>query len=194
MSKEEKLLIRESRKFKTAEDFLGMNRITENSKIVWQANKEGQQMLGNKQFIRKPTFADFKKEILPRSINGWYGRGSIRQQYQTMLKREPNIVISFINAEKGWRVTRIADIDYVRAEIQKGMKNGWAMVVDSFETPIAKAVRKIADSEQTLINIWASAAAKQTTKRCPYRYAARVNPNSRITEVARESPRIYSRG
>jgi len=121
--------------------------ITRESKIVWQANKEGRQKIGNTQILRKPTLEDFKKEILPRTRAGYYGTGSIESQYKGMIQKEPNITISFIDKGKGWEVSKIDDLTNIQKEIQAGIEQGWAKVVDDFESSIAQKIRASADSE-----------------------------------------------
>ena len=121
--------------------------IARDSKIVWQMNKEGGQKIGNTQILRKPTLEDFKKEILPRTREGYYGTGSIESQYKNMLQKEPNVTISFKDKGKGWEVSKIDDLINIQKEIQAGINQGWAKVVDDFESPIAKTIRTSADSE-----------------------------------------------
>lgn len=144
----------EARKYKSAEEFMGINRIKEDSKIVWQTNKEGGQTIGNKQIIRKPTLADFRNEILPRTQKGWYGIGAIEQQYQNMLKKEPRLRVSYVDTGKGYKISKIDDFQNIKRDIINGMRKGWAKIVDDFESPIAKAVRQSIDSEQTLIDLY----------------------------------------
>lgn len=64
---------------------------TDEIKFAWQANKEGGQKIGNKEIIRTPTLEDFEKEILPRTREGYYGSGTVQEQYNEMFNKNPNL-------------------------------------------------------------------------------------------------------
>jgi hypothetical protein len=124
-------------------------------KVVWKVNTDAGQTIGNKQIVMKPTLEDFTKEILPRTRKGYYGDGTIEQQYQDMLKKEPNVAISFIDKGNGWQVTKIASVEDILIEIQNGIINRWAMMVNDFESPEANQWRETSDSEsQPTKNRW----------------------------------------
>jgi diguanylate cyclase (GGDEF)-like protein len=116
-------------------------------KYVWQANKEGGQTIGNKEIIRTPTLDDFEKEILPRTREGYYGDGTAEEQYEQMLKKEPEIKISFIDKGNGWEVGQIRDLSQLVAERKQSLDKGWAKQVDDFESPEAKTHRETFDIE-----------------------------------------------
>ena len=99
--------------------------------IQWQPNKEGGQQIGNKQKVRKPTNEDFKQHILPRLQKGIFGDGTTEQQYENMLKQYPDIVISFIDKGQGWQVSAVDKYDNIKANIDAGIKQGWAKEEES---------------------------------------------------------------
>jgi len=150
------------------EEFVKGGEITNNSKIVWQTNLEGGQKIGNKQILRKPTIDDFQKEILPRTREGYYEGKTIQEQYQSMLKKEPNIVISFIDKGNGWEVSKIDDLVNVKREIENGIEQGWARVVSDFNEPISKYFRQTADSQiktkSQLKQLWDKGAKPKVKK------------------------------
>jgi hypothetical protein len=134
-------------KTKPVEPTVGANKGVE-KKYVWMANKEGGQTVGNKQIIRKPSMDDFKKEILPRTRNGWYGTGTVEQQYKNMLKKEPDIGISFIDTGKGWEVSKIDGMPNLESEVLS--KPQWSKEVTDFNSPEAVAHMNIFDSQPTV--------------------------------------------
>lgn len=113
-------------------------------KFVWQANAEGGQAIGNRQIIRPPTFEDFEGEILPRTRFGWYKGSNSNEQYQDMLKREPDVYISFTDTGSGFQVTKIDHLANLLASIEAGKEHGWVKEVSNWEE--GETFRKTTDS------------------------------------------------
>lgn len=119
-------------------------------KYVWMANKEGGQTIGNKSIIKTPSLDDFVKEILPRTRKGFYGTGTVEQQYKAMLKKTPDIKIEFFDSGDGWQVGKIDSYKNIKEGphgVANGIKNGWAKQVEDFNSPEATKHRSIFDSE-----------------------------------------------
>ena len=119
-------------------------------KVVWMANKESGQTIGNREIIRRPTFEDFRDEILPRTRAGYYNGNTPEEQYRDMLANHPDLRISRVEVNGEWITGKIADESTIldaRHGVNGGITRGWAKIVDDFDSPVAVQHRKTFDSD-----------------------------------------------
>ena len=113
-------------------------------KVVWMACDS--QKFGNLQWVRPPTVQEFKKEILPRTKKGYYGNGSVEEQYKEMMKKHPDIAIKWIQIEhmgKNWVFGAVTDFENFVDEVKR--KPQWAKIVKDFNSKEATEWRKLND-------------------------------------------------
>jgi len=113
--------------------------------FVWRANKQGGQRMGNRQIVRKIDLNTFEKEVLPRTRPGYYNGTTAGEKYADLLRKEPDTVISYVDAGRGFEVSKIDNEDNIIGALQRGMKRGWVKEVDSWAE--GEEFRKVADSD-----------------------------------------------
>ncbi len=115
------------------------------TKFVFKMNKQGSQVIGNRAFVRKPTFKDFENEILPRTRKGYFKGLSVKDKYKDMLLKEPTNRILYVDNGNGWKVGFILPLKDMKDYLSYPIEQGWCINVKKFESNVAEDFRLLAD-------------------------------------------------
>lgn len=117
------------------------------TKFVFKRNKQGNQIIGNRAFVRKPTLKDFENEILPKTRKGYFKGSGVKEKYKDMLARQPTNRILYIDNGDGWKVGYILPLKDMETYLSYPIEQGWCISVEKFKSNVAKSYRFVSDQD-----------------------------------------------